>query len=194
MRFGYALTLSSSCRDAQTATLKHSRTLKSAMFDVPPLSSFIKLTHQNSGNVDVDHSQKNIVIDNITTGFDVYPIHRSTPIHSFEVPTARKFVKMAVFGEKGSIVVGGSDHGKVYIFDLKAPQITQTVIHGNPTSLIQAVAVRREKPLLLLIGIKSSIQTTSLEDRHLIISGSSDDNSSICVWEKLVCKLCHSLL
>jgi hypothetical protein len=94
----------------------------------------------------VDHSQKNIVIDNITTGFDVYPIHRSTPIHSFEVPTARKFVKMAVFGEQGSIVAGGSDHGKVYIFDLKAPQITQAIIHGNPTSLIQAVAVRRENP------------------------------------------------
>jgi hypothetical protein len=92
----------------------------------------------------VDHSQKNIVIDNITTGFDVYPIHRSTPIHSFEVPTARKFVKMAVFGEHGSIVVGGSDHGKVYIFDLKAPQITQAVIHGNSMSLIQAVAVRCE--------------------------------------------------
>jgi len=93
----------------------------------------------------VDDLQKNIVIDNITTGFDVYPIYRSTPLHSFEVPTTRKYVKMAVFGEKGSVVVGGSDHGKVYIFDLKAPQITRTITHGNPTSLIQVVAVRREK-------------------------------------------------
>ena len=95
----------------------------------------------------MDDLQKNIVIDNITTGFDVYPIYRSTPLHSFEVPTTRKYVKMAVFGEKGSVVVGGSDHGKVYIFDLKAPQITRTITHGNPTSLIQVVTVRREKLL-----------------------------------------------
>jgi hypothetical protein len=124
------------------------------MSGIPSLSSFIKLTHQNSGNVDVDHSQKNIVIDNITTGFDVYPIYRSTPIHSFQVPTTRKFVKMAVFGENGSIVAGGSDHGKVYIFDLKAPEITQTVTHGNPTSLIQAVAVRLENPCSYRLVLK----------------------------------------
>ncbi|KDR76662.1 hypothetical protein GALMADRAFT_139563 [Galerina marginata CBS 339.88] len=139
-----------SCRDAQTAALKNSRVIKSAI-----------------GNVDVDGAQKNIVIDNITNGFDVYPIHRSTPIHSFEVPTTHQYVRMAVFGENGSVVVGGSDHGKVYIFDLKAPGITSTIMHGSPTSLIQAVA------------------TASLDDRHLIISGSSDDDSSICVHEKM---------
>jgi len=38
-----------------------------------------------------------------------------------------------------------------------------------------------------MIGIEGFMQTASLEDRHLIISGSSDDNSSICIWEKLVC-------
>ncbi|KAF8949844.1 hypothetical protein BDZ97DRAFT_1934964 [Flammula alnicola] len=116
--------------------------------------------------MDMDELEKTIVVDNMRSGFDVYPIHRSTPLHTFEVPTKRNFVRMVVFGEKGTVIVGGSDHGKVYIFDLKTPQLVQYFIHGKPTSLIQAII------------------TTSLETRHLIVTGSSDDKSSICVWEK----------
>ena len=70
-----------------------------------------------SGNVDVDESQKNVVIDNISTGFDVYALQRSSVAHSFEVPTGRRYIRDVAFGEKDAVIVGGSDHGKIYVFD-----------------------------------------------------------------------------
>jgi len=45
----------------------------------------------------------------MSTGFDVYALQRSTPSHSFEVPVGRRYTRGVVFGEKGAIVVGGSD-------------------------------------------------------------------------------------
>ncbi len=90
----------------------------------------------------MDEFQKNVVIDNMSTGFDVYALQRSTPAHSFEVPTGRRYTREVVFGEKGAVIVGGSDHGKVYVFDLKSSTLAQLITHGKHTSLIQAIIVR----------------------------------------------------
>ncbi|KDR65390.1 hypothetical protein GALMADRAFT_148734 [Galerina marginata CBS 339.88] len=137
------------CRDSQTAALKYTKRFKTAI-----------------GNVDVDDSQRNMVIDNMNGGFDVYSMQRSTPAQSFEIPTERRYTRDVVFGEKGTLIVGGSDHGRVYIFDLKSSTPAEVITHGKSESLIQAII------------------TQSSEDRHLIISGSSDNNSSICIWQK----------
>ncbi|KAF8961287.1 WD40-repeat-containing domain protein [Flammula alnicola] len=137
--------------DSQTSAAKYSKSIKSAI-----------------GNACVDEAGKNVVIDNIGAGFDVYPIGRSTATHFFEVPTARQHIKGVVFCEKGMSIVGGSDHGKIYLFNLKASEtrFDQVMTHGSTSSLIQAVAC------------------ASSDERHLIISGSSDNKSDICVWEK----------
>jgi hypothetical protein len=47
-----------------------------------------------------------------------------------------------VFGEKGAVIVGGSDCGKVYVFDIKSSTLAQLITHGKPTSLIQAIIVK----------------------------------------------------
>ena len=78
----------------------------------------------------------------MSTGFDVYTLQRSTPAHSFEIPAGRRYTRDVVFGEKCAVIVGGSDHGKVYVFDLKSSTPVQLITHGKPTSLIQAVIVR----------------------------------------------------
>ncbi|KDR82488.1 hypothetical protein GALMADRAFT_134096 [Galerina marginata CBS 339.88] len=135
--------------DSQTAALKHSRTMKTPI-----------------GNVDLDEMEKNLVVDNINTGFHIYPTGRSIPTYSLEVPTTRKHIRGVVFCENGLSVVGGSDHGKIYIFNLKAPQFNQVMMQGSQTTLVQAIA------------------SQSFEERHLIASGSSDNKSHICIWEK----------
>ncbi|KDR71183.1 hypothetical protein GALMADRAFT_144244 [Galerina marginata CBS 339.88] len=137
------------CYDSQTAALKYSRAMKSPI-----------------GNADLDELNKNIVVDNINSGYDIYPTGRSIPTYALEVPATRKHIRGVVFCENGLSVVGGSDHGKIYIFNLKSPQLNQVMIQGNQTTLIQAVASR------------------SSEERHLIVSGSSDNKSHICIWEK----------
>ncbi|KAF8973356.1 hypothetical protein BDZ97DRAFT_1752331 [Flammula alnicola] len=89
-------------------------------------------------------------------------------MHFFEVPTTRQHIKGVVFCKKGMSIVGGRDHGKIYLFNLKASEIhfDQVMTHGSISFLIQAVAC------------------ASLDKHHLIISGSSDNKSDICVWEK----------
>ena len=77
----------------------------------------------------------------MNTGFDVYALQCSTPAHSFEIPTGRRYIRNVAFGEKGAVIVGGSDHGKVYVFDLKSSIPAQLITHGKPTSLIQAIIV-----------------------------------------------------
>ena len=94
----------------------------------------------------------------MSTGFDVYALQCSTPSHSFKVLVGRRYTRGVVFGEKGAVIVGGSDCGKVYVFDVKSLTLAQLITHGKPSS----------------------------NNRDLIISGSSDDDSSICIWQKLV--------
>lgn len=117
------------------------------MFVFPCSSSQEVRTHNHnnhSGNACIDEAGKNIVIDNIGTGFDVYPIGRSSPSHTFQVSTMRQHIRGVVFCEKGSAIVGGSDHGRVYLFYLKASEIRsdQVMKHGSQSSMIQAIAVR----------------------------------------------------
>ncbi|KDR65526.1 hypothetical protein GALMADRAFT_148633 [Galerina marginata CBS 339.88] len=137
------------CIDPQTATIKYSKAVKTAI-----------------GNADLDEMEKNVVIDNIGTGYDIYPAGRFIPTHSLEVPTTRKHIRAVVFCENGQSVVGGSDHGKIYLFNLKSPQSNQVMTHGGQSTLIQAIA------------------SASSEKRHLIVAGSSENKSQICIWEK----------
>ena len=94
------------------------------------------------GNVDVCGSSGNIVIDNMSNGFDLYPPNRNTPTKTFKVDTNKTFVKAGVFAEKGKTVVCGSDHGKAYIFGTDDGKARQILKHGGNDQMIQAVEVR----------------------------------------------------
>jgi hypothetical protein len=48
----------------------------------------------------------------------------SLPMQTYRVNATRGFPRQAAFGENGTIVACGSDHGRIYIFD----QIKGTVI------------------------------------------------------------------
>lgn len=82
------------------------------------------------------------MVDNMIDGFDIYSLPRTTPVHHFEVPTNKKYVKKAAFAEKGQTVVGGSDHGQVYVFAIDNSQAEQVLIHGKKDNMIQSVEVR----------------------------------------------------
>ncbi|KAF8802348.1 hypothetical protein BYT27DRAFT_7261129 [Phlegmacium glaucopus] len=104
----------------------------------------------------------------MTNGFDLYSLSRTAPSKSFVVPTTKRFTKKGVFGKNRHIVVTGSDHGKVYVFMVNKTEPMQKLDHESEGVMIQ------------------SVETTTVSDRHLICSGSSDSPSSICIWEKPV--------
>lgn len=78
----------------------------------------------------------------MTDGFDTYTLPRTTPTRHFSVPMGKKYVKKAVYAERGMTIVGGSDHGTVYIFGIQSSEARQTLIHGKKDAMIQTVEVR----------------------------------------------------
>jgi len=97
----------------------------------------------HSGNVSVSPSGRSILVDNMTTGFDLYGITRTAPKQTFVVQNSRRFVKYGIFGENGNTVVCGSDHGRAYIFDVngRGDRAIQILEHRSSTALIQAIGV-----------------------------------------------------
>ena len=95
-----------------------------------------------SRNVDVCTSSGSILVDNMSTGFDLYLANRTTPTKTFTVDTRRQFVKGGVFVEMGRAVVCGSDHGKVYVFGIDDGKPWQILRHGSAEQMIQVVEVR----------------------------------------------------
>lgn len=75
-------------------------------------------------------------------GFDIYLPPRMHPVTRYKIPTTRKYVKKAVFGEGGKAVVCGSDHGSAYIFTPEDVKPIQILKHGSNTELVQVVEVR----------------------------------------------------
>lgn len=85
-------------------------------------------------------------------GFDLYPPSRAFPTLQFKVPTTRRFVKKAVFGERGRVIACGSDHGLVYLFSPEDINPIQTLRHGEDSDLIQVVEVRNHALLSLVLN------------------------------------------
>ena len=85
----------------------------------------------------------NLLIDNMSDGFDLYAANRPAVIRSFLVRSTKKYIKGGVFAESGRAVVCGSDHGKVYVFAIADTNPKQELVHGHCKQLIQTVSVRQ---------------------------------------------------
>lgn len=89
----------------------------------------IKRSIACSGSASVCLKNKHILIDNLINGFDLYHFNRTSPLRTFSIQQSQKYVKHGSFGEGSTIAACGSDHGKVYVFNLASPEIVQTLSH-----------------------------------------------------------------
>lgn len=100
----------------------------------------IQLT-SDSGNVAVSTRRNQFVIDNARNGFDLYQLDSGTYIRTFPTGNPSKLLpKQVAFGEDSKVVVGGSDHGAIYVFDRKTGKPLQ-VLHHADKGLVQTVTV-----------------------------------------------------
>lgn len=83
-------------------------------------------------------------MDNAVDGFDLYQLESNTFIRNFPtgVPIQR-FPKQVLFGENSKVIIGGSDHGQVYVFDRKSGSLLDTLHHAKH-GLVQTIAVSSE--------------------------------------------------
>jgi hypothetical protein len=95
-----------------------------------------------SGHASICPQEKLLLIENLSKGFDLYDLPRSSPSYTFAIPTTKRCIKAGVFAEESSVVVCGSDHGKVYVFSTASPIPLQILKQAGGLTAIQTLDVR----------------------------------------------------
>ena len=92
-----------------------------------------------SGHASICSEGRLLLIENLSKGIDLYDLPRSAPACTFPVPTKKRYTKDCIFAEGTSIIVGGSDHGLVYIFSIDHSEPVQILKQCGMSTLVQAL-------------------------------------------------------
>ena len=93
------------------------------------------------GNVAINYDRGLFAVDNMAQGFSLYTLEDMQFLH--EYPTGRpmkQFPKQVGFDEDCRVLVGGSNHGTIYVFDRKTGLVVETLHHEDDV-LLQALVV-----------------------------------------------------
>lgn len=94
-----------------------------------------------SGSSDLDEHRRQLVVDNTFDGFDLFSINDCQWVRTFVTPPpTTRYPKQVTFGESGAVVVGGSDHGLIRVFDTQSGDLID-VLHHSDGGLVQTVTV-----------------------------------------------------
>lgn len=84
------------------------------------------------GNAAVDLERRLCVVDNVGDGFDIYKLDSGSYVKTLSTKDPLKtYPKGVTFAAHSYAVVGGSDHGIVYIFERKTGKIIKTLKHAK---------------------------------------------------------------
>lgn len=86
-------------------------------------------------------SKRLCVIDNVGNGFDLYRLDTAEFVRTFATRDPKETYPKGVAFINHSRVVGGSDHGLVYIFNRKTGRAIDTLRYSR-TGGAQTIAVR----------------------------------------------------
>ncbi|KAF8582871.1 hypothetical protein K439DRAFT_1350110, partial [Ramaria rubella] len=112
-----------------------------------------KDTGKMIGHADISVKYNQFVVDNATDGFDIHQMDNGAHICTLPTGIPKKRVpKQVTFGEDSQIIVVGSDHGIVYLFERESGRLITTLNHSADKGLVQTVAVRRQ----LIYSIQAS--------------------------------------
>lgn len=74
-------------------------------------------------------------------GFSLHRLDSGACIRTYNTNPVKTFPKQVVFGEKATLVIGGSDDGVIYIFDKNEGTLKQVLRHADK-GRVQTVTVR----------------------------------------------------
>ena len=95
----------------------------------------------HSGNAAVDIDRKICVVDNLENGFDLYKMDSGVFVKTFITKhVVKTHPKCVVFADRSRLVIGGSDHGRVYVFERKTGQLLKTLTHARKGG-VETIAV-----------------------------------------------------
>ncbi|KAG2100709.1 uncharacterized protein F5147DRAFT_525694, partial [Suillus discolor] len=93
------------------------------------------------GHAAVNQKKGVFIVDNATNGFTLYRLEGDEEPVQTSVTTALSVSvpKQVTFSAEERLIVGGSDHGSVYVFKRKTGKLFNTLHHSN-TGLVQTIA------------------------------------------------------
>ncbi|KZT31618.1 WD40 repeat-like protein [Sistotremastrum suecicum HHB10207 ss-3] len=100
------------------------------------------ISRTSSGSVSSASTKRLVLVDNLDKGFTLYRFPTMGLVRHFSAPSSLPWllIKHVVFAESDTLVVGGSDNGKVHVFDLPSSRTVQVLSHGRCKDAIQAIA------------------------------------------------------
>ncbi|KAI8989144.1 WD40-repeat-containing domain protein [Trametes punicea] len=117
------------------------------------------------GHASLQAKQQLIVVDNVSSGFDVWNLNGETHQRTFPTGKPTRFVPRQVnFADDAKTIVGGSDHGAVYVFDRKT---------GAPLDVLRHAQQ----------GLVQTVATTDRDGFSIIASGTSCGTGLILLWQ-----------
>jgi PQQ enzyme repeat len=94
------------------------------------------------GNAAVDLEHRLCVVDNVGSGFDLYKVDSGNFVRTLSTGDPLKtYPKGVAFVDNSHAIIGGSDHGRVYIFDRKTGKVLHTLKHAKKGGA-ETIAVR----------------------------------------------------
>jgi hypothetical protein len=94
-----------------------------------------------SGHAALCSEGKLLLIENLSKGYDLYELPRSSPLCTYPIPTKKRCIKDGAFAESNNLIVCGSDHGKVYLFNLDSSEPQQILHQARGRIDVQAIDV-----------------------------------------------------
>ncbi|KAL0564996.1 hypothetical protein V5O48_017037, partial [Marasmius crinis-equi] len=93
------------------------------------------------------------LVDNIFNGATLYRMSDHSLLKEYAVPRKQQiaYPKQAVFGEDSSIVISGSDHGTVYVFELREGKLVQE-LDTRTGNWVQALTTSKVNEIPFIIA------------------------------------------
>ncbi|KAJ7608698.1 hypothetical protein FB45DRAFT_1039376 [Roridomyces roridus] len=119
-----------------------------------------------SGDAAVDFKSGVLCMDDPSTGTKIFSIEDKACTKAFPIPvTKTKRTRQVAFGNDGKLVVSGSDHGVVYVFNRGSGRICSDLrIEGN--DWVQTVGTTEYAGVCTIFAAKSR-DSVDLNDIHV---------------------------
>jgi len=144
------------------------------------------MTGFGSGSATFSTDEEWLIIDNLTTGCELYQFPQTTPVESFSVPRSRSYVHEAIFLQHDELIACGDDYGRIHIFYTETAKKVQTLQHGSRKLMVQVLSVCL-RTSFSFTELMTDSQGCTTQGRHLLASGTDGPTPLICVWTKKVC-------
>lgn len=84
--------------------------------------------------------QSSFVVDNATDGFSLHDVESGDIIRSFCTNPTKSYPKQVAFAERGNLIVGGGEGGKIHVFEQSTGGELQILRHSE-RGLVQTITV-----------------------------------------------------